>query len=191
MTDVSRTDVELERLAALYRGNEEARFDVALLCADVVRKRNGKTLEVAARLRCSDDTVERLARGGRTFRTLRDSNPHAAEQWRDELTVSHFERLGRRMEKDIVDLAEAKKLLNKACAEQMTVEQFNKSLPPMPTDNPPSYRKTAEKYLAKLPVDLINAPFTDCDEDLAVKVSEAAQYLMDALSELLAVAEPS
>ena len=167
--------------ANAYRSADGSLWDFAEIAADVVGMRDGLTAILAERIKRSPDAVEGFAAAWTLWSDLIGPYNSHAEDWRDVLYVSHFVSVGRKYKAEWISLADAADYLQRAMAEDWTVEALRSKLP---HEDRGDFRADAKRLIKTLERKFINAPALNVSGKKYSKVRRAALLLKGRLEEV-------
>ena len=137
--------------------------------------------EICRQIKGSEDKVYRMARAGKMRLELKSAE--ICNVAKIELSYSHWEAVYSPYRKELMTLEEVAEVLKLASDNEWSVEMLRTRVPSIP--KPVDFRSVLKRYFDRLDKDLIHTPYGDVPEEKAVKVSQAAKILNDAIFEAL------
>ena len=167
------TQDPIEEAVKLWNEGGSSMFEFCIQASYIVgRKVEGETKRLGKRIKRSEDSVERYAKGGLLWHAILQKYPSDSEVIREALDWQFWVALGVIWKKDIVSLVGAKHWFDEAMAGGWDYEKFYSMLPQKKVLDS-EWQKTARR-IADMLDDLCNSPAFGVD---AIKYKTALKVL--------------
>jgi hypothetical protein len=156
-SDYLTANRQLTAAAEFWNGGQAELFEFAIIAHHIVGRRDGQTAQLARKIRRSEDTIERYAKGGGLWLAMLENYPSDSELLRNDLQISYWCDVGRLYSAGVIDLQSCKMWLDTALTENWTVEKLRSMLPVRKIGESPFFR-AMKTIRAAIERDILNAP---------------------------------